>query len=172
MAIEDQETITETTEDKVTETVAREEMTDKVEEAAVVITMTRETTEDQEPNLENTMTIEDKVATETTIEDAITMTKLAIEDQETITETTDETTDVTIETTDVTIDVTTETIEETTDVTTETIEEMIEETTEMIDVITDKVAITKTMITKEETTIEMTTEAHQETPIPDKMIET
>merc|ERR1712097_39478 len=54
------------TEDKVTEKIEEEEITEEEEVAVMVI---ERITEDQEPNLVNTTTIEDKVATETVTEE-------------------------------------------------------------------------------------------------------
>merc|ERR1712054_256610 len=98
--------------------ITREEEVETVTEEVAVMVI-RET-EDQEPNLENTTMIEDKVAIEETTEMATEeeTTEMVIE-EETIT-------DVTIEMTEEMIDVTIET----TDATTETTEEMTEETTD------------------------------------------
>merc|ERR1711990_896982 len=76
------------TEDKGTEKTEEEEITEEEEVAVMVI----ERTEDQEPNLVNTTTIEDKVATEMVTEEE-TITEMAIEEEtmiDVITETTEE----------------------------------------------------------------------------------
>merc|ERR1712054_168245 len=108
--------------------ITREEEVETVTEEVAVMVI-RET-EDQEPNLENTTMIEDKVAIEETTEMATEeeTTEMVIE-EETITDVTIEMIDVTIETTDVTTETTEEMTEETTDKA--EIEEMTETTTEI-----------------------------------------
>merc|ERR1711898_35580 len=127
-------------------------------------------TEDQEPNLENTTMIEDKVAIEETTEMATEeeTTEMAIE-EETITDVTIEMIDVTIikKTTDAITDVTKEMTKDVVE-----IEEMTETTTEIEmakEITVVEVETETTVVVIEE---EMTTEAHQETMTTDKTTET